>query len=405
MLPASGDTWPGMPLAKRASMNAVTLPSPSPDVQMGVIVPARNEAARIAATLDSLCRQVDQAGCPVPVKRYEILVLANNCTDTTARIAHEVRRRHPQHRLHVCEVTFPPEQANIGNARRWLMDLAAERLGGLAHPRRIIASTDADTIAAPDWLAAIATEIAGGADAVGGRIITGYPGDGTDPALRRYHLNDVTFQHLIAELESRLDPIAHDPWPRHHQHFGANLATTVGAYLGVGGLPQVITLEDMAYFDVLRRADARVRHSPRVRVRTSARRDGRVELGLSTQLGEWADALERGVIPLVEAAADAEDRIRERRAWREWWYGMRSHPPAARRDIDWARAKHHFAAFGALYDATQAGQPPGALEPVTDAIAALRLRLAAVRTCSLAPLPPLQEVEPVLFGPPASQVA
>jgi glycosyl transferase family 2 len=388
-------------------MTCCDLPSPIRGLHMTVVVPARNEADGIAAALHALCKQVDKRGLPLDPKSYEILVLANNCDDGTAQIAHEVGSCYPQHHVHVCEVTFPPGHANIGHARRWLMDLAAERLGGFAHPRRIIASTDADTVATPDWLASISTEIAAGVDAVGGRIIMGHPGDGTDPALRRYHLNDVAFLHLITELETRLDPLGHDPWPRHHQHFGANLATTVGAYLRVGGLPHVTTLEDMAYFDALRRADARVRHSPHVRVRTSSRRDGRVAIGLSTQLGEWADALDRGEIPPVEAASAAEARFLERRAWREWWHGVRSEPPPVATGTDWAVIAQQFATFGAFYDRTQAGRPPCALEPVSDAITALRQLLTELRVLPSLPLlgHSFQEIEPVLLGARATQVA
>lgn len=388
-------------------MSCATWAAPACGLQTVVIVPARNEAEGIAATLHALCGQGDCSGVPLCPDSYEILVLANNCADHTAEIACEVSQRHPRHRLHVCEVTFPAEQANIGHARRWLMDEAAERLGSGAYMPRIIASTDADTIVAPDWLAAISAEIALGADAVGGRIFMGYPGDGTDPALRRYHLNDVTYQHLIAELEAHLDPVVHDPWPRHHQHFGASLAVTVEAYLAVGGLPRVHTLEDMAFFEMLRRADARVRHSPRVRVRTSARRDGRVAIGLSTQLGEWADAIERGTTPPVESAAAAETRYRERRAWREWWHGVRSEPPGEAQQSDWNALARSVATFGAFYDVTQAGRPPWELEPVTEAIAGLRARLAVLRAESPLPLlcRPLQEVDPVLLGAGTLQVA
>lgn len=384
-----------------------TLPAPARGLQICVIVPARNEAEGIADTLHALCSQVDDAGSPLHPDSYEILVLANNCTDDTAEIARGVSLNYPEHHLHVCDVTFPPDQAHIGRARRWLMGCAAVRLGGRRNNGGIIASTDADTVVAPDWLTAITSEIANGADTVGGRITMGRRGDDIYPALRRYHLNDVLFQHLLAELGSRLDPVEHDPWPRHYQHFGANLATTVDAYLAVGGLPHVSILEDVAYIEALRRADLRVRHSPRVRARTSARRDGRVALGLSTQLGEWAEALALGVIPPVEAAADAEARVRERRAWREWWHGVRSDPPAVEPDMDWAAVALQFTTFGAFYDETQAGKPPCELEPVTDAITALRQVLAELRAQPPLPLirAPLEEVEPVPFSARASQVA
>ena len=273
-------------------------------------------------------------------------------------------------------------------------------------PHRVIASTDADTIVTPTWLADLTREIELGADAVGGRIIPETYGDAMDSALRRYHLRDVTFQHLIAELESRLDPVAHDPWPRHHQHFGANFGVTVGTYLRVGGIPRVHTLEDMAFFDTLRRSDARVRHSPRVLARTSARRDGRVAMGLSTQLGEWANAVARSEIPLVESATSAEARVRERRGWREFWIDGRSAPPAEAARRDWFELKNVHETFGAFYDATQSETPHCSLEPVTHAITALRLRLAELR--ALPPLPllsaPLQHVEPVSFGAQSMQV-
>jgi hypothetical protein len=212
-----------------------------------------------------------------------------------------------------------------------------------------------------------------------------------------YHLRDVTFQHLIIELESLLDPEAHDPWPRHHQHFGANLAVTVGAYLQAGGIPRVQTLEDMALFEALRRCDARVRHSPRVRAQTSARRGGRVAIGLSTQLGEWTAAVGRNEIPLVESAATAEARIRQRRRWREFWHGARPDPPVNDARHDWWERRRRHATFGAFYDATQSGPPSHALEPVTSAIAALRLLLAELR--ALPPVPVLsasrEEIEAI----------
>lgn len=388
-------------------MTYAGFPAPQRGLQLCVVVPARNEAAGIAATLDALCNQVDLAGAPFPPESYEILVLANNCEDDTALVAREVGLSHPEHPLYVCEMTFPPEEANVGRARRWLMHRAAVRLGGFRNAGGIIASTDADTIVAPDWLAAISAEIAEGVDVVGGRTLMGYGGDATDPALRRCHLHDVMFQHLISELETHLDPLAHDFWPRHHQHFGANLATTVDAYLSVGGLPHVSTLEDLAYFKALCGADIRVRHSPRVRVRTSARRDGRVELGLSTQLEEWAGALALGVIPPVEAAADAEARIRERRAWREWWYGERSDPPAVDPEVNWTAVARRFSTFGAFYEETQQRRTPCEFEPVTDAIAALRQLLAELRTQPSLPLvrDSLQEVEPILLRTRASEVA
>ncbi|MDQ3227230.1 MAG: glycosyltransferase [Chloroflexota bacterium] len=373
-----------------------------------VIVPARDEAVSITATLQALHEQVALDGRPCDRKRYEIIVLANNCRDATAEIARAFSRSHPTLHLHVVERALPEAVATIGAVRRLLMDEACRRLLERGRRRGIIASTDADTIVAPTWLAAIEAEMRRGADVVGGRIIAREErGDdeNAEPSSRLYHLRDVAYGHLIAELESLLDPDPADPWPRHHQHFGANLAMTAETYERAGGLPAVPELEDMAFHDALRRIDARIRHSPSVRVITSARRMGRVAVGLSTQLGEW-DALARaGRLPLVESPAAAEHRVRRRRALRELWYYARADgmpgadalPAVARSlhlDRRWlALEVLRSQTFGIFVERVLAhggaGEDARGLEPlaeITTAIAMLRLRLAVLRRCRRVPV-------------------
>ena len=220
-----------------------------------------------------------------------MLVLANNCTDATAALARQQAHRWPQLALHVAEIILPAPQAHVGRARRLLMDEACARLE-LADGTGIIASTDADTRVAPTWVAAIVAEVAAGADAVGGRIRTEYEEAVADDqprlrSLRRIQTHDAAYRLLCARLEHAIDPAPADPWPRHHQHFGASLAITARAYRRVGGLPEVRFLEDEALCQRLRQHDLALRHSPHVQVLTSARREGRVEVGLSWQLREW----------------------------------------------------------------------------------------------------------------------
>ena len=50
----------------------------------------------------------------------------------------------------------------------------------------------------------------------------------------------------------------------------SEMAVTVGAYRRVGGIPPLPSLEDVALYDALRAVNARIRHSPAVRVVTSA---------------------------------------------------------------------------------------------------------------------------------------
>lgn len=82
--------------------------------------------------------------------------------------------------------------------------------------------------------------------------------------LRRIQLRDAAYRQLCVCLEDLLDPTPADPWPRHHQHFGASLALTTRACRRVGGLPEVRFLEDKALCQALRRHDLVLRHSPGV---------------------------------------------------------------------------------------------------------------------------------------------
>ncbi|RPD47205.1 glycosyltransferase [Hymenobacter sediminis] len=261
-------------------------PPPTASLRAIVIIPAKNEATSIPAALAALAAQVDMQGRLLPKGWFEVLVLANNCRDRTAQVARVCAAQHPQLVVHVAEVTLSATDAHVGKARRLLMDEACQRLERVGQMSAFIASTDADTRVAPTWLAAIAAELAQGADAVGGRILA-YDADSRSP-LRRHQLQDAAYYLLRARLEQLLDPIAHDPWPRHHQHFGASLALTAAAYRRVGGLPVVPYLEDEALYQALLRHDQRLRHSPAVRVFTSSRQQGRVPVGLSWQLRQWA---------------------------------------------------------------------------------------------------------------------
>ena len=286
-----------------------------------VIVPAKDEAANLPATLAALAAQVTPAGRPLPPDSYEVIVLANNCYDDTAAVVRQQARQFPGLALHVAELYLPGAHAHVGRARRLLMDEACARLEQAGQPAGIIASTDADTRVLPTWLAAIQAEIAAGADAVGGRITTeaGELDQAGLSALGRLQSRDAAYRLLCARLEDLLDPAAADPWPRHHQHFGASLALTARAYRRVGGLPEVRFLEDEALCQQLRRHDLALRHSPLVRVLTSARRDGRVEVGLSWQLREWLHLSQQQREPQVDSPSQLARQWQLRRQLRACW--------------------------------------------------------------------------------------
>ncbi|MDO7853642.1 glycosyltransferase [Hymenobacter convexus] len=304
------------------------LPLPHPALRISVIIPAKDEVANLPATLAALAAQVDWHGQPWPAGSFEVIVLANNCTDHTAALVRRQARRFPNLVLHVAELCLPAAKAHVGRARRLLMDEACARLEQVSRRHGIIASTDADTRVAPTWLAAIQAEIAAGADAVGGRILTEMGGPALHP-LRRIQTADAAYHLLCARLEGLLDPMPTDPWPRHHQHFGASLALTARAYRQVGGLPEVRFLEDEALCQALRRHDLKLRHSPRVQVLTSARRQGRVEVGLSWQLSEWLKMSQQQREPHVDNPVQLTRRWQLRRQLRACWSGCAGAETAA----------------------------------------------------------------------------
>lgn len=294
-------------------------------------MPARDEAASIGAALQALLPQIAAASLP-----FELLVLANNCRDRTVEVARETAARHGASFVHVAEASLEGHLASAGHARRLLMEQAALRLQGAepgtGHGARhgvpheakhgLILSTDADTRVDPNWLPATLHEFELGADAVGGRILT--LADAERPAgIVQLQRLDAAYRLLRAKLESIVDPDPADPWPRHHQHFGASLAVRMSALARAGGPPQVPCMEDEALVAALRREDCRVRHSPNVRVWTSGRLDGRAEVGLSWQLRQWQHCVEAGRLPSVR------DPHRELAVWR-WRCALRTAWQAAR---------------------------------------------------------------------------
>ena len=314
----AADFLTALPRGRSARQLHRQLPPPQAGLLVSVIIPAKNEAANLPATLAALAAQTDHAGRPLPPASFEVIVLANNCVDATAAVVRQQARRFPHLALYAAELCLPPAQAHVGRARRLLMDAACARLEHVGRPAGIIASTDADTCVAPTWLAALQAEILVGADAVGGRILTQPTGRAACP-VRRLEVRDAAYRVLCARLEDLLDPAPADPWPRHHQHFGASLALTARAYRRAGGLPEVRFLEDEALWQALRRCDLRLRHSPAVQVRTSARRQGRVEVGLSWQLREWQHLSQQQREPQAENPAYLAAQWRVRRQLRALW--------------------------------------------------------------------------------------
>jgi glucosyl-3-phosphoglycerate synthase len=251
---------------------------PDPRLEAVVVVPARDEAERIGACLQALAGQRD-----VDEGAYEVVVVLDGCSDGTRERVLEVGAERADLRLHVVELGV---SSGVGRARRLGMDLACERLFAVSRAGGLIASTDADSVVAGNWLAAQLVLLRAGAQAIGGRIELDHREARALPLEALERREDEAGRRMRAVLDqgaARDEPIA-----EHHQFSGASLALTATAYRECGGLPVLGALEDEALERELSNRGIPICRSDTVRVRTSARTDGRAPRGLAHNLASWS---------------------------------------------------------------------------------------------------------------------
>ena len=157
------------------------------------------------------------------------------------------------------------------------MDAACCRLLWAGQGDGLIACTDADSRPAPDWLERQLEHVAAGAQAIAGLIeLDADEAEGLPAPVRRRRERDAATRLRQVRL---LDPAA-----AHHHAAGASLGVTASTYRRVGGIEPLPALEDAAFAERLARHGVRLLRSSDVKVRTSARVDGRVRRGLSVDL-------------------------------------------------------------------------------------------------------------------------
>ena len=127
--------------------------NPRPRSRLAVLVPAHNEADFIARCVRSLHAQT------YPSELYEVIVIADNCTDGTAAIARSAG-------AHVL-VRNEPHARGKGRALRWAIDRVIARQA----PPDGIVIVDADSSADPDFLTVLVRPFEDGAQAVQGEFL------------------------------------------------------------------------------------------------------------------------------------------------------------------------------------------------------------------------------------------
>jgi glycosyltransferase involved in cell wall biosynthesis len=254
------------------------LPAPAATVRAVVVVPARDEEARIGACLNALVAQVE-----VGAEEFEIVVVLDACEDGTAAEVETARARSlgvdggGAPTIHV----VPGPAKGAGPARATGMDVGCARLESVGRDTGLLASTDADSVVAPDWIARQLEAIAAGAEAIGGEVHL-------DPA-EAAALPEGVLARRTADLAVRTREAA-ARGPAEHAHFsGASLGVTPRAYRRAGGMAWMAALEDQELEDRLHAAGIAIHRLRPVSVVTAARTEGRAERGLACdlELARW----------------------------------------------------------------------------------------------------------------------
>lgn len=262
----------------------MSIRDPGRVVNLLVVVPARNESARIATCLRGIRSSLDQAISAGAVGEVAVAVVGHRCTDDTLGRAGRVLAGLP----HV--LVADETSTTVGDVRargvREALDLLPDRPGLPARPgggsrgstaRAVwILSTDADSVVPETWITDLLVHTRGEHQAVIGMARLARPnGPGCDAP----HFNPVAARAYRKIIRAGIHG-------RSHEHvYGANLAVRADAYAAVGAFPSVPVGEDRALVEALVRDGRPVVRPRALVVTTSARRHGRAVGGLATLLG------------------------------------------------------------------------------------------------------------------------
>jgi glycosyltransferase involved in cell wall biosynthesis len=213
---------------------------------IGLVVPAHDEEELLPGCLAALRRAAQRAGA----RPVHTLVVADACGDRTAQRARAAGAE-------VVEI----QARRVGSARAAGFAAALRRHCGPDRSRVWLATTDADTLVPPHWLARQISYAEMGWDTVLGTVTvsdwSGHPGHVPDEFAARY---------------------AHEAESHPHVH-GANLGVRASAYLAAGGFRALDTGEDHALVAALEAAGRPILRSTDLAVETSARHQARAPDG------------------------------------------------------------------------------------------------------------------------------
>ena len=230
-----------------------------PDIsRVEAVMPVHNEEHHLGAALSALGAATDALARERPSVGVGITVVLDHCTDRSTEIAER----------------FAGSHAGVRVARRRFRNAGASRAAGVAAAVRGIgsgllestwlANTDADSQVPEEWFVRQLQFADAGWDAVLGSVEP--DSAGMDPELlRSWHL-----RHPLEE--------------KHRNVYGANLGVRASAYLQAGGFPPLLSSEDSALVERLRRRGFAITATDSTRVVTSGRTTSRAPHGFGAYL-------------------------------------------------------------------------------------------------------------------------
>lgn len=236
-----------------------------------VVIPAQDEEDCIGACLNSVAQALNHAAAVCASHR--VVVTADSCSDDTASAAEGAMQS-----LRLSGRVILSAAGSAARARHAACEAACEDAG----PGTWVATTDADSIVPPDWLATQLALADKGADAVAGEVALGQSEE-LPPQVRAWY---------AGLLASRRDSTG-----GHSGVYGANLGVTWESLNGIGGIPDVTCGEDRELVRRLRQSGAVVATPTHPVVTTSARLLGRAQGGLADLLRRHAHATGVGPTP------------------------------------------------------------------------------------------------------------
>lgn len=130
------------------------LPDADSRRKFAIVVPAYNEEHSLPQTLDNLF-DIDY-----PDQKFDIIVIADNCTDKTAKVAEQKGAR--------AMIRYNPDKRGKGYALRWCFDKLVERNERNRYDAVVV--VDADSIVSNNLLKVMNTYIEEGAEVVQGYL-------------------------------------------------------------------------------------------------------------------------------------------------------------------------------------------------------------------------------------------